>query len=132
MGLFKDLRGLKKQADDLQAAAGTKRPSLREGLRQASEMMGDVQAQLEAQQHLTTEGTAATAVVDAVRPTQQFVNQMPVVECDLRVQLPEGREAPVSHRQAIPHVYLAQLVPGAEVAVLVDAADPQRLTLTFG
>ncbi len=95
MGLFKDLRGLKKQADDLQAAAGTKRPSLREGLRQASEMMGDVQAQLEAQQHLTTEGTAATAVVDAVRPTQQFVNQMPVVECDLRVQLPEGREASV-------------------------------------
>ncbi len=132
MGLFKDLRGLKKQADELQKATGAQRPTIREGLRQASEAMSDVQSQLEIQQHLAANGTAATAVIDAVRPTQQLVNYMPVVELDLRVQLPEGREAPISHQQAIPQAFLAQVVPGAEVAVTVDLDDPQQVMLTFG
>ncbi len=74
MGLFKDLQGLKKQADELQKATGAKRPTIREGLRPASEAMSDVQSQLEIQQHLAASGTAATAVIDAVRPTQQLVN----------------------------------------------------------
>lgn len=130
MGLFKDARNLKKQAKELQKQSGAKRPSLRDGLAQASQAMSDVSSHMANQQHLAENGTATTAVVSAMRPTQQLVNYMPVVEYDLVVALPDG-EASVSISQPVPQVHLAQAIPGATVNVLVDPADPQTTVLTF-
>jgi len=126
MGIFKDIRGMKKQAKDLQKSGGMKRPSIRDGLSQASSAMSDMQTQ----QDLAANGTAATATIDAVRPTQTLVNQMPLVEYDLRIQL-EGEEIKLTHQQATPQVYLAQLIPTATVQVLIDPSDTDKVTIVF-
>jgi hypothetical protein len=131
VGFFKDIRDLKKQAMEVQESTGQKRPGLRESLSQANSAMAEVQGQLDSQQHLNAHGTATTAVIEAIRPTDTLVNHLPVIEYDLRLQQPDG-EALVMHRQATPHASLARLTPGASIGVLVDPADPHKVTLLLG
>lgn len=130
MGMFKDMKNLRRQAKDVQKQTGAKRPGLRDSLAQANAAMAELNAQVQTQAHLAQNGTATTAVVQAVRPTQQPVNYMPVVEYDLVVALPD-EEATVSISQPTPHVSLAAVQPGATVNVLVDPQDPQTTMLNF-
>lgn len=130
MGLFKDMRKMTKQAKDLQEATGAKRPSMREGMQMATDAMAGVQASVEASQHLVENGTATTATVSAIRPTQQLVNMQPVIEYDLQVAT-AGGEVPVTISQPTPQTHIPQVQPGATVNVLVDPDDPNQAMITF-
>jgi hypothetical protein len=55
MGIFKDIRGIKKHTKDLKKSGAIKRPSMRDGLAQASSAMADMQTQ----QDLAANGTHA-------------------------------------------------------------------------
>ncbi len=131
MGLFKDLMGLKKQADDLQQATGTKRPSMREGIQMASQAMTDLNVGVAQSQYLIANGTRTTATVSAIRPTQQLVNYEPVIEYDLEVDV-SGTSVSVSVSQPTPPAFVPQTQPGATVNVLVDPQDPNQAMIVFG
>ena len=83
MGIFKDIRNLKRQADSLPQG-----PGLREALKQAPGMMEQARQQLEAQQgnaELLESGIDGQATIKAIRDTGMTMNENPVVEFDLEV-----------------------------------------------
>ena len=122
MGLFKDVRKVQKDAK----AMGVKRPKLREGLAQASDMMGDVRAQQEAAMRLQEKGKPGTATIKGMKDTGQLVNYQPVIEFELTVEV-GGFSHEVTHKQAVPPTMIGQLQPGATVNVLVDPDEPGTL-----
>src|SRR5438309_8956647 len=125
MGMFKDVRNLKKQAKDLQAQTGYKRPTLRQGLHQASDAMGQAQQVMAQQQHmqqLMTSGLAGTATLNQYRDTGMTINENPQVEMELTIAI-EGRDpVQVTHSEMVPRLMMTRLAPGASLPVRVDAA----------
>src|SRR4026208_1349798 len=88
MGLFKDMKNLQKQAKEMTPPehrgikGGFK--AMKDGVAQASEMMGSMQADQAKAQHLMANGRQGTAVITDVRQTGMFVNENPQVEIGLQ------------------------------------------------
>jgi len=122
MGLFKDMRKMQKDVKDM----GIKRPSLREGMAQASEAIGNVKEQQEAALKLQQSGKPGTATIKAMRDMGQLVNHQPVIEFDLTVEV-GGFTHDVTHKQPVPPTMIGQLQPGATINVLVDPDEPTTL-----
>src|SRR3954452_19067221 len=105
MGFFKDLRQLKKTADELtppehRGVAGGFR-ALRDTVAEANEILGGLQTAGADAQRLQTVGRPGTAVVLALRDTGASVNETPQVELDLQVTLDGVAPYNVTHRQVI-------------------------------
>jgi hypothetical protein len=131
MGFFKDLRQLKKTADELtppehRGIAGGFR-ALRDTVAEANEILGDMQEASADAQRLQTTGRPGTAVVLALRDTGASVNDNPQVELDLQVTLDGVAPYNVTHRQVISRLATASFQPGASVGVKVDPQDLQKL-----
>lgn len=134
MGFFKDVRNLQKQAKDMtppeyRGLGGSMR-QMRDGVAMANQTLSDLNAgQMQAQALMAT-GVVGQATIGAVRDTGMTVNDNPVVELDLQVTSPSAPAPyPVTHRQMISRLQVAQLQPGATVQVRVDPANPQALIL---
>ena len=134
MGMFKDMKDMKKMANDLQK--DNPRPSLREGLSQAKDAMAGAQGQMAAAQ-LAADPNArdGSAVINAVRDTGMTVNENPSVEFDLSVTA-GGFTYETTHTQIVSRLQVGQLQPGAQVNVKIDASGPEhaadRLTAGAG
>lgn len=141
MGLFKDLRALRKQSRQMQQDAGMgtgllglvkATPGL---VAQATETLHDVQEGQAEGARLLAEGRPGTARLVAVRDTGTTIGtgaqDNPVAELDLDVRL-DGRDPyRATVTQLIPRLAVGRLVPGSELPVKVDRNDPQKLVVDW-
>src|SRR3954454_21538489 len=131
MGLFKDMRNLQKQAKEMippeqRGIKGGFR-ALKDGVAQASEVLGDMNADSQQAEHLMANGRVGTATIGAVRQTGLWVNENPQVEMDLDVTVEGLPSYSTTHRQVIAQIAIPQFQPGATVPVRVDPDNPTRL-----
>lgn len=122
MGMFKDIREMQKTAKQYE------RPKLRDGVKQASEMIEQAQAQQQLAQHLAENGADGQAMIRALEATGTYINQMPEMRLELSVDV-NGFESDVTHVQPISPAVLPQLQPGATVACRVDPGDHSKLVI---
>lgn len=131
MGFFKDIKKLQQTAKEMtppeHRGIGGGLRAMRDGVAQANDMLGGLQADAAKAQHLAVSGVPGSATVTGIRQTGMVVNENPQVELDLQVSI-EGREPySVTHQQVIAMIAIPQFQPGATVPVKVDPADPQSL-----
>ena len=122
MGLFKNMRDLAKQANEISATTdvGAQLAGAQTRMAEANQMMADQTAAANA----SVSGVDATAVIVEVRQAAVMVNFQPMIELDLTV-LPEGLPPyPVTVKQVASMVHLAQVQAGATVHVKVDPNNP--------
>ena len=133
MGFLKDIRNLQKQAEALTPpehrgmAGGLRR--MRDGVAEANQMLGDMQAEGQKAQHLMIDGRVGSATITAVRDTDITINENPTVELDLSVVLDGAAPYAVTHRQTISRIAIPSFQPGATVPVRVDPADHSSLII---
>jgi hypothetical protein len=132
MGFFKDLRDMKKMADDMTAQTGG-RPSLRDTVSQGKEAMGMAQEQLALAQQLQVQANpnarTGRATINAIRDTGMTINEDPVVEMQMNVTDADGSMYAIVHQQIVSRLRLAQIQPGAEVQVRIDPQDRNKLLI---
>ena len=141
MGMFKDmgdafkvlrsdeLKELKKKAD------AQPKVSMMDGIRMANEAMD--QAPMWQQQGMQmgqmagayANGTAGNATVTAISDTGTMVNNAPVMELDLTVNVPGREPYPVKHRQLVALSAIPNFQPGRSFPVHVDQQDPTKLVI---
>jgi sRNA-binding protein len=129
MGLFKSMRDLNKQSQEINKNwdVGAQLEDAQARMADANEMM----AQQTAAANAATSGVDATATVAAVRQGTGMVNFQPIIELDLTV-MPEGLPPyPVTVKQVVPQVQLAQVQPGANLQVKVDPNNPSAVWIDF-
>jgi hypothetical protein len=133
MGFLKDIRNLQKQAEAMtppehRGVMGGFR-AMRDGVSQANQVLGDLQAEGAKAQHLMANGRAGSATITAIRDTGMTINDNPTVELDLSVALDGGEPYAVTHRQTISRIAIPSFQPGATIPVRVDPADRQSLII---
>jgi hypothetical protein len=122
MGMFKNMRDLTKQAQELQENwdVGAQLENAQAQMAAANQMMAEQTAAANA----ATTGVDATAIIVEVRQGSAMVNFQPMIEIDLTV-MPEGLPPyPVTVKQVASMVQLAQVKAGATVHVKVDPNSP--------
>jgi hypothetical protein len=133
MGLFKDMRAMRKQAESLQPpeyrGIGGGMRAMREGLARANEMLGAMGEDAARTAYLRANGRAGTATISAIRDTGTTINDNPVVDLDLHVTVGEDAPYAISHRQMISRLAIPSFQPGATLPVHVDPANPSSLTI---
>jgi hypothetical protein len=133
MGMFKDLRNLKKQAEQMlppehRGLGGAMRMA-KEGIPQMTQALADMQAGAQTAEYLSANGLPGTARIESLRDTGITVNENPTVEFDLSVSVAGATPYRVAHRQTISRLTISSFQPGATVPVRVDPADPQSLII---
>jgi hypothetical protein len=103
--------------------------AMRDGVAQANQTLGDLQAEGMRAQHLMANGRAGAATITGLRDTGVTINDNPTVELDLSVSLDGGEPYAVTHRQTISRIAIASFQPGATVPVRVDPADRSSLLM---
>ena len=129
MGMFKSLRDLQQQSEEINKNwdVGAQLEDAQARMQDAQEMM----AQQTAAANAAVSGADATATIVAVRQGNGMVNLQPIIEVDLTV-LPDGLPPyPVTVKQVIPQIHLAQAQPGASVHVKVDPNNPASVWIDW-
>ena len=141
MGMFRDmgeafkvlrsdeLKELKRKAD------AQPKVSMMDGIRMANEAMD--QAPMWQQQGMQmgqmagayADGQAGNATVTAISDTGTMVNNAPVMELDLMVNVPGREPYPVKHRQLVALSAIPNFQPGRSFPVHVDQQDPTKLVI---
>jgi hypothetical protein len=124
MGMFKDLRDMKKMAK--QAQKDNPRPGLREMVGQSKEALANAQAGSALIQD--PNARQGTAVINAIRDTGMTVNENPSVELDLTVTA-DGFSYEITHTQIVSRLQVGQLQSGATVNVRIDPNDQSKLLI---
>ncbi|MBB2911114.1 hypothetical protein FHS43_002379 [Streptosporangium becharense] len=91
-------------------------------------MVGDM---VRGNDDLLTGGLPATAIVVSMRDTGMTVNDTPVVAFELDVRAEGTAPYRVSHRERLPRLLVGAVLPGTALAVRVDPANPDRLTVDW-
>ncbi len=129
MGMFKDLRDMKKMADEMTESMGGK-PTLRQTVSDGKEALAMAQQQMGqvADMQLASDPNARTgkALINAIRDTGMTINEDPVVEFQMNVTDSDGSVYAVLHSQMVSRLRVGAMQPGAEVQVRIDAADRDR------
>jgi len=133
MGMFKDLRDMKKMADQMTESMGGK-PTLRDTVREGKEMMGVAQQQLGQAQQLQAlmndpNARIGTALINAIRDTGTTINEDPVVEFQMNVTDADGSVYAVLHQQVVSRLRVGAMQPGATVQVRIDSTDRNNLLI---
>jgi hypothetical protein len=129
MGLFKSLRELQKQSDEINKNwdVGAQLADAQTRMQDAQEAM----AQQTAAANAALTGVDATATIAAVRQGPGMVNYQPMLELDLTVVPAGGVPYPVTVKQVTPQIHLAQAQPGANVHVKVAPDDPASVWIDW-
>ncbi|MEX0992752.1 MAG: hypothetical protein WDZ37_02030 [Solirubrobacterales bacterium] len=133
MGMFKSIRDLQKQGNEIQKNqdVGAQMSDAQSRLAGATEMMAQQTAAANAAAKAATSGVDASATIVAIRQTGPMVNFQPAVELDLTV-MPEGLPPyPVTVQQVIQQVQLPLAQPGKTVQVKVDPEDPAAVWIDW-
>lgn len=129
MGMFKSMRDLQKQANEINKDfdPGEQMKDGMARMQEANEMM----AQQTQAANIAMNGTPAKASITSVVQTGAMVNFQPTMAIEMNV-FPDGQPPyPVSVTQIIEQQYLAKAVPGQQVAVKVDAQNPQTVWIDW-
>ena len=129
MGLFKNMRDLSKQAQEIQANmdVGAHLADAQTRMAEANQMMAEQTAAANA----AVTGVDATAIIVEVRQGAAMINYQPMIEVDLTV-MPAGLPPyPVTVKQVAPMVQLAQIKAGATVQVKVDPNNPAAVWIDW-
>ena len=129
MGLFKSVRQLQKQSDEINKNwdVGAQLADAQTRMQDAQEAM----AQQTAAANAAVTGVDATATIVAVRQGHGMVNYQPMLELDLTVVPDGGLPYPVTVKQVTPQIHLAQAQPGASVHVKVAPDDPASVWIDW-
>ncbi|HEX6310976.1 MAG TPA: DUF3592 domain-containing protein [Acidimicrobiia bacterium] len=133
MGLFKSMRDLKKQSDEIQKNwdVGSQLENAQTQMAAANQMMADMTADANAAANAAANGIDATATIAGIRQQTAMVNYQPVVEVDLTV-MPDGLPPyPATVKQVVPQLQPAQARVGATVRVKVDPDDPASVWIDW-
>lgn len=131
MGMFKDLKGMVDVArsDELKdmrrMAQAQPKMSMMDGLKAGTAAMHQVSGM----QGALADGVAGEARIDAIAPTAQHINGMPVVAFELTITLPGRAAYQARHTQMISPVVMANFQPGATMPVRVATDDPTSMFL---
>jgi len=134
MGLWKDQKDMFKavtspdMAELYQRSKQMERPSMLDGIRQANALMD----QMGEQQRLLVSGIPGRARIDAAADTGASVNDQPIADLTMTVEIPGRAPYQVVTRQPIPRLMTGSFSPGQTVPVRVDPADPTVLTVDMG
>ena len=134
MGLLKNLRNLSKAGKEFrkqQYGDTSSWAMMKQGLAQAKDEVQQLAADQAKAQKVMTSGIAGQATIRSMRDVGVVVNEMPLIEMDLQVEVPDRDPYEVTHRQVIPHSSLGALQLGETVPVLVDPQDPDSLVVTI-
>jgi hypothetical protein len=115
----------------LRAVDSIKRPSLRQGLAQASAALTDINTQMATSARLATDGVDGRATIESVRDTGTLVNYDPVVEMQLQVQGPGGSPYRVLHRGTVPKLAVGRLTPGSSLPIKINRNNPQEVAIAW-
>jgi hypothetical protein len=133
MGVFKDLRALRKQASEIGEAYDSK-ANLDRGMarmRAAQDMFTEQTNAATMAAGAADTGVAATAIIAAVAQTSMTINSQPSLRIDLTV-MPDGRPPyPATVTAVVQQLYLAKAVPGRSVPVKVDPQDPGSIWIDW-
>jgi hypothetical protein len=133
MGIFKDLRTLRKQAKELQKQAKDMgapvgiRETLAWSVNEAMPLAQEVLSQQAGQAELLEHGLEGTARIVGLVDMSASVNEMPVVQFDLDVTAGGFGPYRTTHRQIVSRVRLVNLAIGKTVPVRVDREDRSKL-----
>ena len=143
MGMFRDMKDAfgVLRSDELKEikrkADAQPRANMMEGIRAANEAM-DYAPGMQAQYAGMTPaagpgvyagGIAGTATLNSLADTGVMINNAPVLEMDLMVNVPGRAPYNVKHKQVVSHAALPGFTPGRAFTVHVSAQDPNQLTL---
>lgn len=129
MGMFKSVRDLQKQANEInkdwdpgqQMAAGM------EQMKQANEMM----AQQTQAANMALTGTPAKASIVSVVQTGAMVNFQPTMQIELNV-FPDGQPPyPANVTQVVEQPYLGKAMAGQQVAVKIDPENRETVWIDW-
>jgi hypothetical protein len=126
MGFFKDIHKLNQQAKELDK---TWDPGA-----QAHDMLAQMKAMNESMAQATqamTDGVPGTAQVVTVSPATGMVNFNPTMRVELLVSQQGGPPRPVAKDLVVPVVYTSRVYPGANLAVMVSASDPEAVAIMW-
>ena len=139
MGMFKDLKGMVDVArsDELKdmrrMAQAQPKMSMMDGLKAGTKRSTTAGTaamhQVSGMQGALADGVAGEARIDAIAPTAQHINGMPVVAFELTITLPGRAGYQARHTQMISPVVMANFQPGATMPVRVAADDPTSMFL---
>lgn len=137
MGMFKDLKKLKDQSKEIGEATG--RPTTMRGmlkqlpadLHNATEMVGNVQADMAKQQKLLASGTLGTATITAINDTGTLVNFNPQVVIDMEITVEGQAPYAVQTTESVPQIHIPLIQPGNTIGVRVDPDDPSSVMLDW-
>ena len=133
MGLFKDLRDLKKTADQMtppehRGTLGSFR-AMRDGVATANQMVQGLAADQQRTATLMSNGIVGQARVDQISDTGTTINDNPQVKFDLTVTIPGRDPYPATLVQVVSRLSIGSFQPGATVPVRVSPDNPQSLMI---
>jgi hypothetical protein len=133
MGFFKDVRDLKKAADDMRppehrGVMGGFR-AMRDGVAQANQMVSGLAAEQQKTAMLMASGIPGQARIDQVSDTGVTVNDNPQVQFNLTVTIPGRDPYPATLTQVVSRIAIGSFQPGATVPVRVSPDDPRTLMI---
>jgi len=80
---------------------------------------------------LREKGLAGTARILRIEDNGGALNDDPIVELDLSVELPGREPYLVHHKSVVPRLRVGLVTDGRVVGVVVDPADPARLVVNW-
>jgi hypothetical protein len=126
MGFFKDIHKLNQQGKEINK---TWDPGA-----QARDTLAQMKAMNESMAQATqamTDGVPGTAQVVTVSPATGMVNFNPTMRVELLVSQQGGPPRPVTKDLIVPVVYTSRVYPGANLAVMVSAGDPEAVAIMW-
>lgn len=81
---------------------------------------------------LMVRGVDASAKLMVVEQTGTRVNDQPMLQLRMMVEVPGKSPYAVLHREVVPQIRLAQLQPGMQLPVKVDPQDPRNMAIAWG
>jgi hypothetical protein len=129
MGMFRSMRQLQKQANEIQ-----KNWDPGQQMADGMERMRDAQAFMAQQTqaaNIAATGVDATAMITGVTQTGAMVNFQPTLQIEMTVMRDGAPPYPVSVTQVVEQVFLAKAVAGASVPVKVDPQDPNSIWINW-
>lgn len=129
MGMFRSMRQLQKQANEIQKDwdPGQQMADGMARMREAQQFM----AQQTQAANIAATGADATAMITGVTQTGAMVNFQPTLQIDLTV-MPDGLPPyPATVTQVVEQVFLGKAVAGASVPVKVDPENPGSIWINW-
>jgi hypothetical protein len=133
MGVFKDLRDIVDQAEQMRAQypVSDALANAKVGMAQAAELMQGLAATTSETTAGLVDGVETVATVTASRHTGTVVSFNPVIDLDLLVAMPNGVPRPVTRREVVAQLHLVKAQPGNRLRVKVDPNDVTRLWIDW-